>query len=634
MADDLAAEITLRLRAQMSGPIDEVKRLLSSLNETVGKLNETLGELTSALNDIKMSTQPAKEMGDYLARTNDAVKATEDLNKALRSSGAGAELAGAAAGRNAGAAREAGMAGPENADGAIDFIGGAIAGALGLSAVTALGDYQKTLRQIAITEKLSGPKADAEVARLSGLFDMLALKDRQSSLGLADAYFRMVTTHMPPAVVKAIMPDIGMMATAHDVSPYDLADAAFAINDSFKIGPKGMLSALAMLATAAKMAHFSLGNFGEHLKSIGGIAETMGLTGRGNLDRVAAGLETVIKNTTQPGQAAADYQDFLFYLSSPQFNMAGLRLGFKKRLESSQALFNKYHIKPVSFWHLESEANKKGVNEIDYMLQYFHKVTSRMNAGDRMKYLRTIFGNQQSANTVVSILEHWKDYHAMIAELGKVTNKTGDQDFATALKGANTQVAKFDEEMKQLERDIGNGLLKPLEVANFVLGAFVQSIRDLNTVVLPGLKVGLGNLTLAAASGLATWKAFVGVSGKLLGKGTKAASGSGESLLDDAVRVGKRGIEAAPEGGEAGLPGMIAAAILGAVGDKFEDSVKNSIRDAGAAVGDAIGRALGMHVVDVHVTNSDSALSGRHHTHNPAHLPRKTPPSGPLLNRP
>ncbi len=628
MADDLVAEITLRLRAQMAGPLDEVKKLFEGLNKTIRSLDKSVAQLSEKLDALKMPVQPIEQMKELAAETTAVSDAAEKATKSLRDMGRGTGMSRAVRG---GAATEAAsLEGPKNADDAVDWLGGAIAGALGLSAVTALGDYQKRLNQIVITERLKGPQAAREAARLGAMFDSLALKDRQSSMGLADAYFRMVTTHMPPAVVKAIMPDIGMMATAHDVSPYDLADAAFAINDSFKIGPKGMLSALAMLATAAKMAHFSLANFGEHLKSIGGIAETMGLTGRGNLNRVAAGLETVIKNTTQPGQAAQDYQDFLFYLSSPQFNMAGLRLGFKKRLAASQALFNKYHIQPVSFWQLESDANKKGVNEIDYMLQYFHNVTSRMNPGDRMKYLRTIFGNQQSANTVVSILEHWKNYHAMIAELGKVTNATGAQDFATALTGANTDLTKFDELLRQLERDIGGGLLKPLEGANFVLGAFVQAIRDLNTIQLPLLNSGLGNLIVAVGSGVATLKTFGALRRGLLGKKGKAA---GESVLDDVVDAGKR---AAVEGGEGaaegGLPGLIAGIVAGVIGNKFEDSMKNSIREAGADVGDAIGRALGMHVVDVHVTNGDGV--GRHHTHNPARLPRKTPPSGPLLNRP
>lgn len=627
MADDLVAEITLRLRAQMAGPLDEVKKLFEGLNKTIRSLDKSVAQLSEKLDALKMPVQPIEQMKELAAETTAVSDAAEKATKSLRDMGRGTGMSRAV--RGGAASEAASLEGPKNADDAVDWLGGAIAGALGLSTVTALGDYQKRLNQIVITERLKGPQAAREAARLGAMFDSLALKDRQSSIGLADAYFRMVTTHMPPAVVKAIMPDIGMMATAHDVSPYDLADAAFAINDSFKIGPKGMLSALAMLATAAKMAHFSLGNFGEHLKSIGGIAETMGLTGRGNLDRVAAGLETVIKNTTQPGQAAQDYQDFLFYLSSPQFNMAGLRLGFKKRLAASQALFSKYHIQPVSFWQLESDANKKGVNEIDYMLQYFHNVTSRMSPGDRMKYLRTIFGNQQSANTVVSILEHWKDYHAMIAELGKVTNATGAQDFATALTGANTQVEKFDEEMRQLERDIGKFLVGPLKLVNVGLSELIKGINELNHVTIPVLNTGLGNVALGTASVYATLKAFGALSSRILGKKAKG----GESVLDDVVDAGKR---AAVEGGEGaaegGLPGLIAGIVAGVIGNKLEDSMKNSIREAGAEVGDAIGRALGMHVVDVHVTNGDGV--GRHHTHNPARLPRKTPPSGPLLNRP
>jgi len=627
MADDLVAEITLRLRAQMAGPLDEVKKLFEGLNKTIRSLDKSVAQLSEKLDALKMPAQPINQMKELAAETTAVSDAAEKATKSLRDMGRGTGMSRAVRG---GAATEAAsLEGPKNADDAVDWLGGAIAGALGLSAIRQLGDYQKTLRQIAITEKLSGPKADAEVARLSGLFDMLALKDRQPSLGLADAYFRMITTHMPPAVVKAIMPDIGMMATAHDVSPYDLADAAFAINDSFKIGPKGMLPALEMLATAAKQAHFSLGNFGQYLKEIGGYTELVHMTGRGNLDMVAAGLETVIKNSTQPGQAAADYRDFMKSLNSPQAQMASSRLLFKRRLEATQELYNRYHIKPEGLWQIEAAGKAHGENEVTAVLNYLHRVTAPMDAGDRAKFLNTIFGNIQSATTVQSILLHWKQYQGMIKMLGTVTSKTGATDFQTALKGANTDLTKFDEQLRQLERDIGSGLLKPLEVANFVLGAFGQSIRDLNTIQLPLLNTGLGNLIVAVGSGAATLKAFGALSSRILGKKAKG----GESVLDDVVDAGKRAVVEGGEGAaEGGWPGLIAGIVAGVIGNKLEDSMKNSIREAGAEVGDAIGRALGMHVVDVHVTNGDGV--GRHHTHNPARLPRKTPPSGPLLNRP
>ncbi len=628
MADDLAAEITLRLRAQMSGPVDDIKKLFEGLNKTIRSLDRTIQQLSEQLDALKVPSEPVEKMRELAAETNAVAEAADKATKGLR------DMGRAPVGRTrvrGDAAAAATFEGPKNADDSMDWLGGAIAGAIGLSAITQLGDYQKTLRQIAITEKLSGPKADAEVARLSGMFDMLALKDRQSSLGLADAYFRMITTHMPASVVRAIMPDIGMMATAHAVSPYDLADAAFAINDSFKIGPTGMLPALEMLATAAKQAHFSIENFGQYLKEIGGVSETMGLTGRGNLDMVAAGLETVIKNSTQPNQAAADYRDFLVYLNSPQLQMAGARMGFKHRMEATQYLFSKYHIKPIGLWQMEDSAKAHGKNEVTAILDYLHRVTAPMTAGDRAKYLRTLFGNQQSAMTVQSILLHWKDYQGMMKMLGTVTAKTGATDFQTALKGANTDVAKFDEEMRQLTRDIGNGLLPLLKGVNLALTPFMNTLHDLNTVTIPVLNAKLGDLTLGASAAYATLKTFGAVGARVMGK--KGGAGS-ESVLEEIGTRVEAGIKDAPAGAEAGWPGMIAAIVAGAIGNGLEDSLSKAIYNAGGALGDAIGRALGMHVVDVHVTNSDSVLSGRHHTHNPAHLPRKTPPSGPLLNRP
>lgn len=486
MAQDMVASVTLRLRDQMSAGIDEIKRQFGSVQETLDRLTGVMGDLQKTLDQLKAPTA----LDDGLAQaatsataTVDAVKAIgteatisgrkiDAMNVALRDgvNPAGLSAAGVPLGSTPHrhgvvddeAARPALHASADGAkDWMVDGAMGAIAAVIGLDSVKSLGEYQKKLRQIVITEQLSGPAATAETHRLAALFDTLALRDRQSSSGLADAYYRMITMHIPAAVVRAIMPAIGEMATAHDVTPYSLADAAFAIQDSFKIGPSGVLPALEMLATAAKQAHFSMDNFGDYLKEIGGVAEMMGLTGRHNLDMVAAGLETVVKNSSQPNQADADYRDFLVYLNSPQLQMAGERLGFKKRLEASQYIFSKYHIKPIGLWQLEDKAKSKGQNEVEAILDYLHKVTGSMTDGDRAKYLRTLFGNQQSATTAQSILLHWSDYQAMIKRLDKVTAATGAKDFATALKGANTQVNLFDENMTQMNRGVGR-VLKPL----------------------------------------------------------------------------------------------------------------------------------------------------------------------------
>lgn len=632
MADDLAAEITLRLRAQMSGPIDEIRKLFKSLNDTVKSLDKTVKDLAVKLDTLSISDQPLRQMKALQKEMLDVTGTARDTGKAVRDIGMGAGAG--VRGERAAAAR--GVEGPKNAGDSVDWLGGAIAGAVGLGTITALGDYQKVLRQIAITEKLKGPKADAEVGRLGTMFNSLALKDRQSSMGLAQAYWWMITTHMPRSVVRKIMPDIGMMATAHNLQPIAVSDAAFALNSSFKIGPKGMLGALEMLATAAKQAHFTMENFGQYLKEIGGVSETMGLTGRGNADMVAAGLETVVKNATQPNQAAADYRDFLVYLNSPQFNMAGARLGFKKRIEASQWLFDKYHIRPVSFWRLEDQAKAHGQNEVSYMLNYFHRITAKMTPGDRAKYLRTVFGNQQSAQTVQSILLHWKSYQETIKLLGGVSSKTGAQDFATALKGANTSVDRFHEEIKQLERDIGQGLLPALKGVNVGLNLFLKGINGLNKVEIPVLKTGLGDLAVGAAGAYGTLKAFGALRGRVIGSRTKGAGkgGGADSPLDDVVDAAKRGVEAAPEGAEGGPWGVLGAVIAAAIGSKIEDSLSKSIKQAGADVGDLLVHALGGHVVDVNVKNAHELGSIPLPPPPPPSLPRATPPRGPFLNRP
>jgi hypothetical protein len=497
MAADMVASVTLRLRDQMSAGIDEIKREFGSVQATLDKLTVVLGDLQGTLDALRMpgainqSLRGTIGEADAAARAVTSIGAAADANidrfRAMNASlnnwtGVGAPINGVNASevpnaepsprdpiqRMGGPRRESDTI-HKHTDWLTDGIIGAITIASGYDAIKKYGDYDKTLRQIAITEKLSGPAATDETLRLRAMFDHLSVKDRQSSAALADAYFRMITTHIPAPIVSEVMPDIAMMATAHDVSPYDMADAAFAINDSYKIGPNGMLPALEMLATAAKQAHFSLANFGTDLKSIGGVMNTMQLTGRDNLNMAAASLETIIKNSTQPNQAAADYRDFLVYLNSSGIQMAGERLLFKRRLAASQPLFDKYHIKPVSIWAIEDGAKAKGQNEQEAVLDYLHGITKKMPGADAAKYLNTMFGNQQSAMAVESILLHWKQYNALISKLGNVNMASGMKDFETATKGVNSAVDRLDENLTQLERGIGRHLVPALHTVNWLL---------------------------------------------------------------------------------------------------------------------------------------------------------------------
>jgi TP901 family phage tail tape measure protein len=498
MAQDMVASVTLMLRDQMGAGIDEIKAQLAGLKPTLDNLTGVIAELDATLQKLKLpatfnsslrtATGDAEATAKAVASIGDAASAADAKLKALAipampgMGGAGGiynpaipdEFKGPM--QVPGVVPVGGEAGPRGriggaAEGGGEFrspmdmmtaINDFIAAALGYEMIKGYGDFNGVLRQIAITEKLKGDAATREAHVLNKSLTALSIRTGQSAPALADAYLRMVTTHMSPGLINQIMPDVAEIASAHAVSSYDVADAAFAINDSYKIGPHGMLSALEMLATAAKQAHFSLQNFGVYLKEVGGVMATMGLTGRTNLNMAAAGLETVIKNSTQPNQAAADYRDFLVYLNSPQLQMATERLGFKRRLEASQYLWTKYNIKPVGAWQIEDAAKAHGQNEVSAILDYIHRVTRPMSASDRAKFIRTEFGNQQSAMTVQSIMLHWGQYHGLEKKLGLVTAATGASDFATAMKGANKQIDVFDADLAQLSRLIGKTLLPVL----------------------------------------------------------------------------------------------------------------------------------------------------------------------------
>lgn len=485
MAGDMVASVTLRLRDQMSVGIDEIKRQFGSVQATLDRLTGVMGDLQNTMDGLRMPPTMNAALASTITEADATTKAVAAIGVAAKDSaammasleipaiphgainpmipqgydgamapGGGAKTAGIEDAREGLHPAVAGAG-----DWLTDGIMGALAVGAGVDSIKARAGYDTLLRHAAIAEHLNGAANQDQVRALRIMLDRLALKDRQSSLALAQAYYYLATTQMSPKLIDAIMPAIGRTSTAYNTDPNLMGHAAYALSDSFKIAPGQMEGALAAMAMAAKLAHFNVEDFGAALPMIGASAAISGLTGRGGFDQLAAALETVRKNTNLSSESATDVNDLIQQLHSQMVNKGFDQAMFKNTLKVDEPLFAKYHIKPVDLRHLENQAALHGVNPLTAVLDYIHKQVKPMTPTDEAFYVSSLFGNQQSRTAVLSLLQHWKSYHGMIKTLGGVDQDTVSKDFTTAMKGADTELRLFDENLTEINRGIGKTVL-------------------------------------------------------------------------------------------------------------------------------------------------------------------------------
>ena len=394
--------------------------------------------------------------------------------------------------------------------GQIGAIGGAIAGVSLIKPAQDYATFENTLRHIAITEKLSGPAVEKEVARLTKNLKAEALATGQSSEGLSHAYTFLITTGMTPELVDKLMPSHAKAATAYNISSESMGQAVFALNDSFKIPHEEMGAALSAMAYAAKEAHFTVENFSQFLPAIGGRMQLLGMTGRGAADTAFAALETVVKNSSQPGQAATNFQDLMNYMTAPiatrSFAHQGINL-------------------PGSL----IAAEKKGINPLDAFLGLVERQIKGKSPVEAAAIVGKLIHNQEAATAALSILQHKEEFMRMREKFGKVGADTLETDFQTAYRAPEIQIRSGKEAAEQGERRVGEGFMPIVDFVVDGLKKIVTGMDDLD-VKFPGvtdgiLKVTGGLLAMAAALAAVGFVAPAVAAGGSLVAGTAAGVG-------------------------------------------------------------------------------------------------------------
>lgn len=511
MAGDMVASVTLRLRDQMSVGIDQIKEQFGSVQATLDRLTGVMDRLQGTMDALRMPAQMNMALGGTVTEADAAATAVSsiglaatanitrftEMNAALNEwtasggmiprgigpvSPVPAEVVGAPqvprmpGDTGSSGAFEEGAAGglaSHLAGGAADYLTDAIMGAIavdaGLKAIGTVAQFHSQIRHAAIAEHLDGAANQAQVTAVSAMLDRIALRDRQSSMEMAEAYQFLATTQMNPHLIDKLLPSIAETSTAYNTNPEQMSKAAYQLSDNFEIPASQMQIVLAQMAYAAKMAHYSVDAFGGGLSALGGNARFAHLTGQHGFDILAAALETVRKNVDLPSEATTDVNDLLSQLHSQMVNRTFDQALFKNTLKVDAPLYAKYHIAPVDLRHMENVARMHGVDPLTAVMDYIHKTVKPMTSTDEAFFVSSLFGNQQSRTAVMSLLEHWQSNHAMIKTLSGVGKDTVSTDLKTAMQGSDTQLRLLDENVAQLSRTMGTVLVPALRAVNGAL---------------------------------------------------------------------------------------------------------------------------------------------------------------------
>ncbi len=482
---EMTASVTLSLRDQLSGGLNEVLDVLREIRDGMSLLREATVAVQQQLSVLADGFKPAQDAAKVLVDEVKAVGAAARVSAgevaaisegARVGAGNGGRPAAAAAAAGAGAGSAAGGGGgAAHAGGSIwDLVGEFITAAFGVQAIKANADFTQYLGHIAITEGLHGHAAATEVARLRAELQPLALKTGTSSLDLAQAYFSLITQHIPAATIDQVIGTLATASTAYNTPVADMSQGVFALTDILHIPPSQLGLALTELALAGKQAHFGFGDFSRTLPGIGAQAAKYGAIGLPEVAALASQLEIVVKASQDPAQAASSFNDLLMYLSSP---MAARMFGLTKRSWSLmspgvQHLMEKYGIHGADLPKILNDASKHGIDPVTAVEQWFQKILAPVKSPtDRAEIIGAFLHNQGAQQAMIALLEHPAE-QARILNLLRGT-KPGQitTDFGTAMGLPEVTVKKLFEELAQLTRLVGSALTPELRLLNDALAA-------------------------------------------------------------------------------------------------------------------------------------------------------------------
>ena len=503
MAEDLVAELTLRIINQMNGGIDEVRAEFQGLQDQAQGLGTEMETMAAVMTELhgpeqlmadmqaleeqalgvgSAFTDMTADMGAMPAEIEAAItqanlfgtaidEDTAKINAMVDEMGRVPDLAGAAGGGGFGYGGGGGRP-PDEPDypahpddsgdghgmGASDYFMELLALGMGVEEAKQYAEFQNTGTHIAITDKLSGADADAERERLAGTMQDLALKTGTSSSDLMDAYLFLVTTGMKHTLIDQMMPALATTSTAYNVPIPDMAQAVFALNENLKVPGDQMQEALATLAYASKVGHFNMADFSALLPEVSGQMEVMGMKGLPSVVQGASALEIIRRFEPTSGQAENDLKELIMYMHSP---MGTRMFDMTTRMEDSlgpagRRILDEYHVKPLDMPAYLNEERHKGVDPINAVSDYFKTILDHVSSPtDQANLVGDFFHNHQAQQAILALVLNNADFKQDQKMLTGVNEKVVATDFDTAIHTATGDLNTFGENLRQIGRDLG-----------------------------------------------------------------------------------------------------------------------------------------------------------------------------------
>ncbi len=340
-------------------------------------------------------------------------------------------------------------------------------------------EFDATMSRVQALTNLD--KGDEQLAALRAQARKLGAETMFNAGDAASGQAFLAMAGFTPKAIMAAMPGLLDMAKAGDMDLGRTADIASNILGGFRLDAGQMSNVADILTKAFTTSNTSLEMLGETMKYVGPVAASAGM----GLEEAAAMAGLLGNVGIQSTQAGTTLRAMLLRLAAP--------------LGPAQKAMDKLGISAK-----DSEGNLRGITTV---LGEVAKATEKMGNGDRLEYLKAIFGEepaagmaeliqQAGAGGILKYLDVIQDHAGAAGRTAKVLadNLTGDLD--ELFSGLDeVRIELFDQQNSGL-REFVQGLTEMVGR----LGAWTRENPKLTGQILK-MAAGLG-LIMATMGGL------------------------------------------------------------------------------------------------------------------------------------
>jgi hypothetical protein len=489
--DDLVAELTLKLRNEMSAGLDEIRQEFGALDGTLGEMNKLLGTLNENLSKLVVPADLASGFVGVDTEVQTVITSIDGIGVAidgditkvgeLRTAIADIQvpsIAGAAAGSGQ-ASQSSEQAYMDTQGGGKrvepehnpvgEFIIASIGAMAGWSGEQSYAKFQETALAGARMEGLEDSAALAEAKNIMHESYNQAYLSRGNVDDIENAYVGLIQQRLPKQIVDQMMGPLSEASTAYNTPIDQLTQPLFNLYEQFKIPGEELNRGIAMLGAATHMGHFYFQDFVPGLPAIASQFELMHDTGFKGEATAAAALEAARRGEPDSAQTVTDMNELLSYMTSPTASRFFDRTQRSKDLLGANIMdiFDKYHIKPLDIPAYFNEERDKGVDPLTAMVDYMHQLGAQgMSPTDEMEVFKSLFHNLSAARAMLALEQNYddqKDIHGnvmpgfktMSSSLLKVQPSFLDENFQTAIQGDSGGMQNIDTFVTYLDRLYG-----------------------------------------------------------------------------------------------------------------------------------------------------------------------------------